>query len=276
LVNNDSDAHDALTWALRRSADQGLRLLEGLRIAGEPVAIVIADQWMPQKGAIAIQQVHKYPGDRRKDAVTQEDPTTKARRVWNAMAHRYDREIEPIERLLFRGGREWVCSRATGRVLEVAVGTGRNLPFYPPGVTITGIELSRAMLVIAQQRAADLGLDVELREGDAEALPYGDETFDTVVCTLSLCTIPNHAKAIVEMARVLRPGGQLLLLDHIGSRWWPVWLVQRLIELVTIRTAGEHMTRRPAPMIAAAGLRIVESQRLKLSTVERLAAVKTG
>jgi ubiquinone/menaquinone biosynthesis C-methylase UbiE len=205
---------------------------------------------------------------------TTEDPTAKARRVWEAMAPRYDRDIRFFEKVQFGGGREWVCSRATGEVLEVAVGTGRNLPFYPAEVTVTGVELSPAMLDIARTRAAELGREVELREADAEELPFADGSFDTVVCTLSLCTIPDHARAIAEMARVLRPGGRLLLLDHIGSRWWPVWAVQRLIDVLTVRTAGEYQTRRPAPMLAAAGLQIVESQQLKLGTVERLHARK--
>jgi len=194
--------------------------------------------------------------------------------VWDRVAPRYDRDIAFFERFPFRGGREWVCSRASGRVLEVAVGTGRNLPFYPSGTTLTGVELSPAMLAIAEQRAADLGLAVDLREADAQDLPFADASFDTVVCTLSLCAIPDHAKAIKEMARVLRPGGRLLLLDHIGSRWWPVWAGQRLVEWVTIRVAGEYLTRRPAAMLAAAGLRISEAERLKLGTVERVHAHK--
>jgi ubiquinone/menaquinone biosynthesis C-methylase UbiE len=203
-----------------------------------------------------------------------EDPTVKARRVWDAMAPRYDKEISFFEKIQFGGGREWVCSRATGHVLEVAIGTGRNLSFYPQGVRLTGIELSPAMLDIARARATELEIEVDLREGDAQALPFGEATFDTVVCTISLCTIPDHGKAIGEMARVLRPGGKLLLLDHIGSRWWPVWAVQRLIEVFTARGAGEYMTRRPLPMLAAAGLRVTESQQLKWGTVERVAAVK--
>lgn len=204
---------------------------------------------------------------------TSETATARAVRLWDAMAPRYDRDIAFFERVQFGGGREWVCSRATGRVLEVAVGTGRNLPFYPPDVTLTGIELSPAMLAIAEQRAAELGREVELCEGDAQALPFEDGSFDTVVCTLSLCVIPDHGKAIAEMARVLRPGGRLLLLDHIGSRWWPVRAVLELVELFTARN-GEYMTRRPLPMLGPAGLTVTESQQLKLGTVERVAAVK--
>lgn len=205
---------------------------------------------------------------------TKKEPTAKARRVWEKVAPHYDRGIQFWERTQFGGGREWVCSRATGQVLEVGVGTGRNFPFYPSGVVLTGLDLSPAMLAIARQRAADLGVEVDLREGDAQELPFDPASFDTVVCTLSLCAVPDHAKVIAEMARVLRPGGRLLLLDHIGSNWWPVWAGQRLLDLVTVRTAGEHMTRRPAPMLAASGLEITESQRLKLGTVERVNARK--
>ena len=202
-----------------------------------------------------------------------ENPDARAQRTWDAMAPRYDRDIAFFERVQFGGGREWVCARATGRVLEVAVGTGRNLQFYPPDVTLTGIELSPAMLAIARRRAAELGREIDLRQGDAQALPFDDSSFDTVVCTLSLCTIPDHAKAIAEMARVLRPGGRLLLLDHIGSRWWPVWAVLRFVELFTARN-GEYLTRRPLPMLGPAGFTVTESEQLKLGTVERVAAVK--
>jgi ubiquinone/menaquinone biosynthesis C-methylase UbiE len=207
-------------------------------------------------------------------ARTCETPTARQKRVWDKTARGYDRQIAFFEKTWFTGGREWLTSRARGQVLEVAVGTGRNLPGYPAEVTLTGIELSPAMLAIARQRAADLGRDVDLRDGDAERLPFDDASFDTVVCSLSLCTIPSPAAAIGEMRRVLRPGGRLLLLDHIGSTWPPLYAAQWVMERFTVRTAGEHFTRRQLPLVQAAGFQIMETERLKAGTVERVHAVK--
>jgi ubiquinone/menaquinone biosynthesis C-methylase UbiE len=204
-----------------------------------------------------------------------EDPTAKARRVWDAFAPRYDRAMRLFDRWQFGGGRQWVCSRARGDVLEVAVGTGLNLSFYPADVRLTGVDLSPAMLAVARQRADDLGRDVDLREADAQALPFADASFDTLVCALALCAIPDERAAITEMRRVLRPGGRLLLLDHVGSQWWPVWAAQRLLETFTVRTAGEYQTRRPLPLVQAAGFVVEETQRLKAGTVERVAAIKS-
>jgi ubiquinone/menaquinone biosynthesis C-methylase UbiE len=202
------------------------------------------------------------------------EETAKVRRAWEKSAPDYDRQIAFFERSWFKGGREWLGARAHGRVLEVAVGTGRDLPFYPADVHLTGIDLSPAMLDIARQRAADLGLDVDLRIGNAEELPFDDAAFDTAVCALSLCTIPDPAAAIGEMKRVLVPGGRLLLLDHIGSTWPPIYAGQWLLERLTIRNAGEHMTRRQLPLVRAAGFDIVAAERLKAGTVERVFARK--
>jgi ubiquinone/menaquinone biosynthesis C-methylase UbiE len=203
---------------------------------------------------------------------TPEAETAKVLRVAEKTAPGYDRQIAFFEKIQFGGGREWLGGRAHGRVLEVGIGTGRNLAHYPPDATITGVELSPAMLAIARKRAADLGRDVDLHQGDAQQLSFDDNSFDTVVCALSLCTIPNPQAAIGEMKRVMVPGGRLLLLDHIGSTWPPIYLAQWLIERVTIRVAGEHFTRRPLPLVRAAGFEIVETERLKAGTVERVFA----
>ena len=209
-------------------------------------------------------------------AGTRETPAARQKRVWDKSAPSYDKQISFFEKIWFGGAREWLGERAQGRVLEVAIGTGRNLPHYPADITITAIELSPAMLAIARQRATDLGRAVDFREGDAERLPFEDASFDTVVCAFSLCTIPSPAAALDEMRRVLRPGGRLLLVDHIGSAWPPIYALQWLVERPTIHSAGEHFTRRQLPLVRAAGFQVVESERLKAGSIERIHAVKPG
>jgi len=205
---------------------------------------------------------------------TGDTATARQKRVWDRTAPSYDRQIAVVEKVLLGDGREWLGAQARGRVLEVAVGTGRDLPHYPADATVTGVDLSPAMLAIARRRAADLGRDADLREADAQHLPFGDASFDTVVCALSLCTIPDPAAAIREMKRVLVPGGRLLLLDHVSSTWRPIHAAQWLVERVTIRFAGEHLTRRQLPLVRAAGFEIVAHERLKAGVVERVVARK--
>jgi ubiquinone/menaquinone biosynthesis C-methylase UbiE len=203
-----------------------------------------------------------------------DDTAGKALRTWEKSAPTYDRKIASFERGPLRGGREWIGERARGRVLDVAVGTGRNLPYYSPTTALTGIDLSPAMLSIARQRATDLGRDVDLRPGDAHHLPFDDDAFDTVVCAISLCSILDPVAAIGEMKRVLIPGGQLLLVDHVGSSWPPIFAAQWLLERVTIPAAGEHFTRRPLTIVKATGFELVEVERLKAGTIERVHARK--
>ncbi len=107
--------------------------------------------------------------------------TARLRRYWDKHAPRYDRQMRFFDRNLFGDTRAWVCQQATGEVLEVAVGTGMNLEFYPEGVRLTGIDLSSAMLERARSRARQLGRTVELAEDDAHALDFPDACFDTVV-----------------------------------------------------------------------------------------------
>jgi len=198
----------------------------------------------------------------------------RTRKLWDKYAAHYDRQIQRVERHLFPGGRGWSCGQAAGDVLEVAVGTGLNLPFYPAGVRLTGVDLSPGMLAIARDRAKRLGLEADLRIGNAQALEFGDASFDTAVCTISLCNIPDYRAAIEEMYRVLCPGGRLILLDHVASdRWWMLTL-QRMLEQVTRRTNGDYQTRRPLPLVAAAGFVVSHSERSKLGWVERVVAVK--
>jgi ubiquinone/menaquinone biosynthesis C-methylase UbiE len=203
-----------------------------------------------------------------RDSVT----TERVRRHYDDTAARYDRQIGFFERVLFGEGRQWVCSQAQGDVLEIAAGTGRNLPHYPPGVRLSGIELSPSMLEIARQRAATVGREVDLQVGDAQALDFADQSFDTVVCTLSLCTIPDDRAAVAEVKRVLRPGGSFLLLEHVRSPLLPIRIGQRLLEPMMLRLERDHLLREPLDHLKAEGFEVERVERSKLGIVERVAA----
>ena len=200
--------------------------------------------------------------------------TERVRRLQDKEAPRYDGQMRIFDRLLFEGGREWACSRAQGQVLEIAVGTGRNLPHHRDDVTLTGIELSPEMLAIAKRRAAESGREADLRVGDAQALDFPDAGFDSVLCTLALCTIPDPGAAVREVHRVLRPGGRFSLLEHVRSPVRAVRGVQRLIEPLSIRFAADHLTREPLEYLGAAGFEVEELERSKWGIVERVLAVK--
>lgn len=207
---------------------------------------------------------------------TVSEETERVRRIQDKEAPRYDRQISFFERTLFGGGREWVCSQAEGEVLELAAGTARNLPHYPAGVSVTGVELSPEMLAIGRKRAEDLGRDADLRVGDVQALDFPDESFDTVVCTLGLCTIPNPREAVSEAHRVLRANGRLLLLEHVRSPLLPVRAIERLLDPLAIRFAADHLTREPLDYLEAEGFKIDRLERSKLGIVERVAARKAA
>jgi ubiquinone/menaquinone biosynthesis C-methylase UbiE len=202
--------------------------------------------------------------------------TERVRRIFKKQAPKYDRSMGRWEKILFPGNREWACSRAAGDVLEIAFGTGRNLPYYPADVRLTAIELSPEMVDIGRTRANELGREVDLRVGDAQALDLPDETFDTVLCTYGLCTIPDHGTAVREAARVLRPGGKLVLAEHVRSPNPVVRAGQRLLEPLTIRFGGDHLTREPLDELPQAGLTVEQAKRSKLGIVELLTARKAA
>lgn len=198
-----------------------------------------------------------------------------AREYWDGQAAGYDKMMRGFERVFLADSRTRVCSQAVGRTLEVAVGTGRNLELYPRAVELTGIDLSSGMLAVARKRSADLGLAVDLREADAMRLPFDDDCFDSVVCTLGLCAVPDVDRVLAEMSRVLCADGVLLLLDHVRPAVAPLRGLLRLAEAATRRlqpNSGEHFLRRPLEHLAGHGFAVQESRRFKAGAVEWVVA----
>jgi len=202
------------------------------------------------------------------------DATQQLRRLWDRYASRYDRDTGFYDRFLLADSRPWICSQAEGKVLEVAVGSGRNLPFYPQDIELTGVDLSAGMLGLGRGRAARLDRRITLCQADAQRLPFDDDLFDTLVCTLGLSSIPDPAAAVHEMHRVLRTGGRLLVLGHVGSPNRIVRMAQRRLERLSLRLAGDHQTRHIYPLIVATGFSIERRERLRAGVIERIAATK--
>ena len=200
--------------------------------------------------------------------------TDRVRAVQDKHAAGYDRQMGFFERLLFVGAREWACSQMTGETLEIAVGTGRNLPFYPRGARVTAVELSPQMLDLARARKDQLGVVADLQLGDAQALEFKEASFDTVLITFALCTIPDDRRAAEEVFRVLRPGGSLVAVEHVRSPVAGVRVVQRMIDPLSVRLGADHLTREPLDYLADVGFEVEEASRSKWGIVERVRARK--
>lgn len=153
------------------------------------------------------------------------------------------------EWFMIGNSREWVCRQATGRTLELGVGSGLNLGRYPQDADLVGVDLDRECIEVSAERAREQGRAVRMAVADGQQLPFGDATFDTVVCTLAICDVNDRAATLAETYRVLRPGGLLLLLDHLERRW-------------------RH--GRPATLGERVGFTLVDRQRLWAGYFERV------
>lgn len=182
--------------------------------------------------------------------------------VFDRNAARYDRQIGAFERRVLGEARGWAVKQARGRVLEIAVGTGLNLPLYGDQVEqVIGIDLSQGVLDIAGKRSYREALTVRLHRGDVQELPLPDTSVDTVVSTYSFCTIPDPHRACAEAMRVLEPGGIFVLAEHGPATSAPLRALMRIIEPLSVRFGADHLLRDPLPYLEQAGFTIIESHR---------------
>jgi SAM-dependent methyltransferase len=168
--------------------------------------------------------------------------------------------------------RRRLFAQATGHVLDVGCGYGANFAYLPHATHITGVDFSSVMLEMARTRADELGLDINLVEGDAEALDFPDASFDVVISALSTCSFQNPIAALQEMRRVCKPGGRTLLIEHGRSSWeWLGRYQDRHVDDM-IAQAGCRWNHEPQDVVAAAGLRIVAAHRTGMGILHTIKA----
>lgn len=190
-----------------------------------------------------------------------EVPRRPAAVVYDRVAAMYDVYTAPMEAMGGRRARRRLLARAQGRILELGIGTGLNLPHYPAGTELTGIDISPRMLDRARQRATRLGVAVDLKVADIEQLPYPDASFDTATATCVFCSVNDPVRGLREAARVVRPTGQILLYEHVRPTNPLLGTVTDLLSPLTRRLFGPELNRRTEHNVTVAGLHITEIRR---------------
>ncbi|MFC6965097.1 class I SAM-dependent methyltransferase [Halocatena marina] len=198
--------------------------------------------------------------------------TEEIKRKYNDFASIYS-TMERVQELLgLRKLRQRLLQRASGEVLEVACGTGANFPYYPQGCAVTAVDLSPAMVKIAEQRTKTVASNINIQLMDAEQLAFPEKSFDTVVSTLTLCTFPDPIAALEEMKRVCRKDGRILLLEHGRSSNRLVGRFQDIREDAHAKRLGCHWNREPLELVEQAGLHPIVTRRTLLGIFHEIEA----
>lgn len=200
--------------------------------------------------------------------------TEATRKRYNLIAPFYD-VLEALTELLYKGWRRRAWSLIQGpQVLEVGVGTGKNIPHYPPQIAITGIDLSDGMLRRAHQKAASLEKSLSLHQMDAQSLDFPTNTFNSSVGTFVFCSVPDPVLGLKELARVVKPGGQIVLLEHVRSKIPFVGRLMDLLDPLVFRMMGPHINRKTVDNLQRAGLIIEKVEELDPFGIYKLIVAK--
>lgn len=195
------------------------------------------------------------------------------RAKWDKLAPRFDSMASAGAEKRWKPFKSALFSHMQGKILFLALGTGLDIPAWPKGQDITAIDISPKMLAEAQPRIAayEGALSAELM--DVHAMPFAEGTFDQVYTSCTFCSVPDPVGGLKALHRVLKPGGQLFMFEHTGSKHYPFRQMMDLMSLLSEKV-GPAMNRDTVSNVRAAGFQITEVDNIYLDVVKTIKAVK--
>jgi ubiquinone/menaquinone biosynthesis C-methylase UbiE len=187
--------------------------------------------------------------------------TAQTKTRYNRIAPYYD-VMEKISERAFSQWRLRLLARAKGKVLEIGVGTGKNFLYYPEGIDVTGLDIADKMLLQARLRADKVGFPVHLMQGDVQSLPFPENSFDTAAATFVFCSVPDPVLGLKELGRVVKSGGEILLLEHVRIDRPVIGFIMDIMNPFFLHFIGPNINRRTVENVGKAGLRIEKIEHL--------------
>ncbi len=193
---------------------------------------------------------------------------------YDRIAPYFDRIESMMEKMMLGDLRASLWQKVTGdKILEAGVGTGKNFPYYP-AKSITAIDFSPAMINEAKKKRQHLGIVVDLSIMDVQQLDFPDNYFDSVIGTFLFCSVPGPKQGLLELKRVCKPGGEVLLLEHVLSTNKFIAIIMNLLNPITVRLVGANINRETCKTVQACGFSKVEVLPESLHIVKMIRAVK--